>query len=160
TVFADAAWLEVNSERVGYKMFTYNLQAKEAKDITEHLKIQNIKGVLDQNSDRTKNLSKHLAQLKGLRYRSLLAFPIFVKGDNIGTLALLKELPEGFNKEMTKIVSTFANQAGISIENFRLLEEALQNERYKEELKIAKMVQKSLLPELLHNDNDFEITAF
>ncbi|HYF70556.1 MAG TPA: GAF domain-containing SpoIIE family protein phosphatase [Ohtaekwangia sp.] len=160
TVFADAAWLEVNSERVGYKMFTYNLQDKEAKEITEHLKTQNIKGVLDQNSDRTKNLSKHLAQLKGLRYRSILAFPIFVKGDNIGTLALLKELPEGFNKEMTKIVSTFANQAGISIENFRLLEEALQNERYKEELKIAKMVQKSLLPELLHNDNDFEITAF
>ncbi|HEY8936271.1 MAG TPA: PP2C family protein-serine/threonine phosphatase, partial [Cyclobacteriaceae bacterium] len=60
----------------------------------------------------------------------------------------------------TKIVSTFANQAGISIENFRLLEEALQNERYKEELKIAKMVQKSLLPELLEKDDDFEIAAF
>src|SRR5690606_30596742 len=65
-----------------------------------------------------------------------------------------------FNKEMNKIVSTFANQAGISIENFRLLEEALQNERYKEELKIAKNVQKSLLPELLHHDNDFDIAAF
>jgi serine phosphatase RsbU (regulator of sigma subunit) len=61
---------------------------------------------------------------------------------------------------MTKIVSTFANQAGISIENFRLLEEALQNERYKEELKIAKMVQKSLLPQLLEKDDDFEIEAF
>jgi serine phosphatase RsbU (regulator of sigma subunit) len=75
-------------------------------------------------------------------------------------LALLKELPEGFNKEMTKIVSAFANQAGISIENFRLMEEALQNERYKEELKIAKNVQKSLLPELLQQDNDFDIAAF
>ena len=77
-----------------------------------------------------------------------------MKGDNIGTLALLKELPEGFNKEMTKIVSTFSNQAGISIENFRLMEEALQNERYKEELKIAKMVQKSLLPTLLEQDEE------
>jgi serine phosphatase RsbU (regulator of sigma subunit) len=83
-----------------------------------------------------------------------------VKGENIGTLALLKELAEGFNKEMTKIVSTFANQAGISIENFRLMEEALQNERYKEELKIAKMVQKSLLPDVLEKDNDFDIAAF
>jgi phosphoserine phosphatase RsbU/P len=83
-----------------------------------------------------------------------------VKGENIGQLALLRELPEGFNREMTKIVSTFANQAGISIENFRLMEEALQNERYKEELKIAKTVQQSLLPELLQQDNDFVIAAF
>ena len=83
-----------------------------------------------------------------------------MKGENIGTLALLKELPEGFNREMTRIVATFANQAGISIENFRLMEEALQNERYKEELKIAKNVQKSLLPEVLERDDDFDIAAF
>ncbi len=160
TVFADAAWLEVNSERVGYKLFTYRIDDKEAKDITEHLRSHNVKGILDQGSDRTKHLSKHLSQLRGSRFRSILAFPVHVKGDNIGTLALLKELPEGFNKEMAKIVGTFANQAGISIENFRLMEEALQNERYKEELKIAKMVQKSLLPEILQNDNDFDIAAF
>jgi serine phosphatase RsbU (regulator of sigma subunit) len=160
TVFADAAWLEINSEQVEYKLFTYRISDKEAHDIINHLRSQNVKGVLDQGSDKTKNLSKHLASLKGSRFRSILAFPIHVKGDNIGTLALLKELPEGFNKEMTKIVSTFANQAGISIENFRLMEEALQNERYKEELKIAKTVQKSLLPELLEKDNDFDIAAF
>jgi serine phosphatase RsbU (regulator of sigma subunit) len=83
-----------------------------------------------------------------------------VKGERIGTLALLKELPDGFNKEMMQIVSAFANQAGISIENFRLLREAIQNERYKEELKIAKTVQKSLLPNRLETDADFEMAAF
>ncbi len=61
---------------------------------------------------------------------------------------------------MTRIVSAFANQAGISIENFRLMEEAFQNERYKEELKIAKTVQKSLLPDKLEKDPDFEVAAF
>lgn len=160
TVFADAAWLEVNSRQLNYKLFTYKITDKEAHDIIAHLKTQNVKGVLEQSSDKTKNLSKHLASLKGSRFRSILAFPIYVKGENIGTLALLKELPEGFNKEMTKIVSTFANQAGISIENFRLMEEALQNERYKEELKIAKTVQKSLLPDVLEKDDDFEVAAF
>jgi serine phosphatase RsbU (regulator of sigma subunit) len=160
TVFADAAWLEVNSQKLNYKLFTFKITDKEAYDIINHLKAHNIKGVLEQSSDKTKNLSRTLASLKGSRFRSILAFPIYVKGDNIGTLALLKELPEGFNKEMTKIVSTFANQAGISIENFRLMEEALQNERYKEELKIAKTVQKSLLPEVLEKDNDFDIAAF
>lgn len=160
TVFADAAWLEVTSHNPKPKVFTYKITEKESQDIINHLKAKNVKGILDQGSDKTKNLSKHLATLKGSRFRSILAFPIYVKGENIGTLALLKELAEGFNREMTKIVATFSNQAGISIENFRLMEEALQNERYKEELKIAKMVQKSLLPENLEKDDDFQIAAF
>jgi len=160
SVFADAAWLEIQSANDGHKLFTYKITEKESKDIREHLKNNNIKGVLEQSSDRTRNLSKHLGSLKGSRFRSLLAFPITVKGETIGTLALLKELPEGFNKEMTRIVSAFANQAGISIENFRLMEEAFQTERYKEELKIAKTVQKSLLPTKLEPGHDFEIYAF
>lgn len=160
SVFADAAWLEIRGSNNEARFFTYNISEEESRNIASHLKSNNVKGVLDQNTDKTKNLSKHLAGLKGTRFRSLLSFPILVKGDAIGTLALLKELPEGFNKEMTRIVSAFANQAGISIENFRLLEEAFQNERYKEELKIAKTVQKSLLPDKLEKDPDFEVAAF
>lgn len=160
TVFADAGWLEVKSHNPKPKIFTHKITEREAQDIINHFKAKNIKGVLDQGSDKTKNLSRHLASLKGSRFRSIVAFPISVKGEMIGTLALLKELPEGFNREMTKIVATFSNQAGISIENFRLMEEALHNERYKEELKIAKTVQKSLLPEMLEKDKDFDIAAF
>jgi serine phosphatase RsbU (regulator of sigma subunit) len=160
SVFADAAWLEITGANNDRKMFTYRMTETESKNIREHLEKNNIRGVLDSGSEKTKNLSKHLASMKGSRFRSLLAFPIVVKEENIGTLALLKELPEGFNKEMTRIVSTFANQAGISIENFRLMEEAFQNARYKEELKIAKTVQQSLLPTKLEQDKDFEIVAF
>jgi len=160
TVFADAAWLEITGNNEQHRIYTYEISDKEARDIIEHLAKRNVKGLLDQSPDKTRNLSKHLASLKGSRFRSILAYPIYVKGENIGTLALLKELPEGFNKEMNKIVSTFANQAGISIENFRLMEEALQNERYKEELKIAKTVQKSLLPQMLDQGKDFEVAAF
>lgn len=160
TVFADAAWLEIKINEKDHRLFTYRITDKEASDIINHLRKEHVTGVLDQSQDRTKNLSRHLSSLRTSRFRSVLAFPIYVKGENIGTLALVKELADGFNKEMTKIVSTFANQAGISIENFRLLEEALQSERYKEELKIAKTVQKSLLPQVLEQDNDFEMVAF
>lgn len=160
TVFADAAWLDIKNNEDSHRLFTYRITEKEANDIINHLKKQHVTGVLDISQDKTKNLSKHLASLRTSRFRSILAFPIYVKGENIGTLALLKELADGFNKEMTKIVSTFANQAGISIENFRLLEEALQSERYKEELKIAKAVQKSLLPAILDNYKGYELAAF
>lgn len=160
TVFADAAWLEIKNNAHDHRLFTYKISEKEADEIIKHLESQHVTGVFEHSSDKTRNLSKHLGLLRGSRFRSILAFPIYVKGENIGKLALLKELPDGFNKEMTKIVSTFANQAGISIENFRLLEEALQSERYKEELKIAKAVQKSLLPQIVEKDYDFEIAAF
>ena len=65
------------------------------------------------------------------------------------TAGLLLQTPNFFGciedaGEMAKIAHTFVNQAGISIENFRLLTSALENERYQEELKIAKKVQKSL----------------
>ena len=160
SVFADAAWLEIKGEQQQNRLQTYQITESDAHKIQEHLNGRHVKGILDPSSDKTKNLSDHLATLRGTRFRSLMAFPVQVKGEKIGTLALLKELPEGFNKEMTQIVSAFANQAGISIENFRLLKEAIQNERYKEELKIAKMVQKSLLPDKLEKDNDFEISAF
>jgi serine phosphatase RsbU (regulator of sigma subunit) len=159
-VFADAAWLEMKATDSEQKLYTHKITAQESKDIRAHLEKNKIKGALDQSSDKTKNLSKHLGSLKNSRFRSLLAFPIKVKEETIGTLALLKELPEGFNKEMTRIVSAFANQAGISIENFRLMEEAFQNARYKEELKIAKTVQQSLLPTRLETNLDFEISAF
>ena len=160
SVFADAAWLEIKSEQQQNRLQTYQITEADASKIRDHLNGRNVKGILDQSSDKTKNLSDHLSTLKGTRYRSLMAFPVHVKGEKIGTLALLKELPEGFNKEMSQIVSAFANQAGISIENFRLLKEAIQNERYKEELKIAKTVQKSLLPDKLEKADDFEIAAF
>ena len=160
SVFADAAWLEIKGEHEQYRLQTHRISEGDAKRIQEHLNGRNVKGVLDQSTDRTRNLSTHLASLKGTRFRSLMAFPVHVKGEKIGTLALLKELPDGFNKEMTQIVSAFANQAGISIENFRLMKEAIQNERYKEELKIAKTVQKSLLPNKLEAGPDFEIAAF
>jgi serine phosphatase RsbU (regulator of sigma subunit) len=160
SVFADAAWLEMRSSLQGGKLFTYKISETETVAIKEHLEKNNVKGALVQSSDKTKNLSKYLGSMKNSRFRSLLSFPIIVKDENIGTLALLKEVPDGFNKEMTRIVSTFANQAGISIENFRLMEEAFQNARYKEELKIAKTVQRSLLPTKLEQDNDFEIVAF
>lgn len=160
TVFADAAWIEVNESDGKNRFYTYNISEKEIDDIKSHIKNNNIKGILDQGSDKTKNLNKYLATLRGSRFRSIMTFPVKVKSKQEATLALLKDVSEGFNTEMSKIIDTFSNQAGISIENFRLLSEALQNERYQEELKIAKRVQSSLLPEKLDANDDFDVAAF
>lgn len=160
TVFADAAWIEILKPGNTSQFYTQGISVKEIESIKKHIRDNNVRGVLDQSSDKTINLNKYLSTLKGSRFRSILAFPIYVKNQQLGTLALLKDVSDGFNKEMTKIIDTFTNQAGISIENFRLLSEALENERYKEELKIAKRVQSSLLPKELDHDDDYALVAF
>lgn len=160
TVLADAAWIEEIAEDGKSIFHTHNIKEDEIKRIKAHFVANDVKGILDKGSDRTKNLGKHLATLKGTHFRSMMAFPIYVKGKQEATLALLKDVSDGFNKENAKIIDTFTNQAGISVENFRLLSEALQNERYKEELKIAKNVQSSLLPKELDQNKDFNLVAF
>lgn len=75
-------------------------------------------------------------------------------------MVLCKEVRDGFNKEMINIISTFVRQACIAVENHRLLNQAIQNERYQEELKIAQRVQKSLLPTKLDHNETFDISAY
>ncbi len=159
TVFADAAWLEFEHDgQTTY--YCHKIDESEVLNIKDKFEENKVKGIMHQDADRTRNLDKVLRSVKGTRFRSLIAAPIVVKNQQIGSLALLKEVSDGFNREMQKIIATFANQAGISIENFRLLNEALQNERYKEELKIASQVQSSLLPDTMLSNKHFNISAY
>ncbi len=157
TVNADAAWLEINTENPGLALYTHGIGEQEARSLLIRLQDSHTAGGSDQVSDKARNLAK---RLKGSRFRSVMIVPLRVKEERVGTLVLLKELADGFNREMQQIALTFANQAGITIENFRLMEEVLQSERYKEELKIARRVQKSLLPQELEQDTCFEAAAF
>lgn len=159
SVGADAAWLHIKQDEKEPKVFTHQVTTDEVSDIRSHLEEQQMVGLLDAGPEKSINLSRHMSG-SGTRFRSILAFQIMVHGQPFGTLALLKELPDGFDREMARIVSSFASQAGITIENFRLLEEALQNERYQEELKIARAVQQSLLPAKLDTAPDLEIIAY
>jgi serine phosphatase RsbU (regulator of sigma subunit) len=61
---------------------------------------------------------------------------------------------------MINIITTFARQASIAVENHRLLNQAILSERYQEELKIAQRVQKALLPTRLDHNESFDICAY
>lgn len=160
TVFADAAWVEVFQNEEEGKFVSHNILESEILEVKNQIKNSKVKGIMATDSEKSISGAQRSPILKGTKYKSIIAYPIVVQGKQIGTLALLKEVAEGFNKEMVNILRTFVNQAGISIENFRLLSEALENERYKEELKIAREVQKSLMPKSLAHNDDFEIFAY
>src|SRR5690606_35645301 len=111
-------------------------------------------------SVRSPRKSQVVVNLPNEEYRSALVMPLTVQGRKYGQLCLLKDLQDGFNREMIEIIRSFVNQASISIENYQLIQEAIENERYKEELEIAKRVQGSLLPQRLERNDDFDITTF
>ena len=160
-VMANAAWLEIQSENeVELKLLTYQINREQIKNVKKKIDSRKLKKLMEADPSKKISGSKYISSLPSSFYKSLLIFPLYVQNRHIGTLALLKDVSDGFNKEMVEIIRTFVSQASISIENFRLLSEAIVNERYKEELKIAKRVQRSLLPDKLEHNSDFEITAF
>lgn len=160
-VLADAAWLEANQPRdSNYKRLVHRISAQEINEVKKRIPESKIKSLL--SSDPIKNIKsdRYIASLRDYKYRSVLVFPLFVQQEIIGSLVLLKEISDGFNEEMINVIRTFVNQASISIENFKLIETAIENERYIKELNIAKNVQRSLLPVKLEHSDFFDIAAF
>lgn len=154
--YADGAWLELSEN----KTIQSRLIDKEPRDTIYKL-IEANKAVQHWAKDKDpENLSPLSIRLDHSKFESALLVPLVLNKTTIGRIVLLKDVRDGFNKEMTNIISTFVRQASISVENHRLLNQAILNERYQEELKIAQRVQKALLPTLLDHNDGFDICAF
>ncbi|MGW8122615.1 GAF domain-containing SpoIIE family protein phosphatase [Roseivirga echinicomitans] len=160
-VFVEAGWLEIarkgNTEP---EVRRKNLSPTNRLEVVEQIKVSKQKTVLKNPLSKATEQDQILVIFKKSNFRSVLIVPLIIQGKVAGHMYLLNELSDGFNKEMINIINTFASQASISIENFRLLGEALENERYKKELNIAKKVQRALLPVNLDHDSTFQIHAF
>lgn len=158
--YADGAWIEINPEGQNPAIDQLRFLEEATKEELSEL-ITNQKSAIDwATKDRPELLQPLLLRLDHPQYESTLLVPLVINKIAIGRMVLCKEVRDGFNKEMVNIISTFVRQACIAVENHRLLNQAIQNERYQEELKIAQRVQKALLPAKLDHPDQFEICAF
>ena len=104
--------------------------------------------------------TKTISSIDKNLFKSAMGFPIIVQKKQVGYLLLINEVRDAFNKEMTEIIRSFVSQASVAIENALLIKKAIENERYKEQLNIAKNVQKRLLPSSIPSNDFFEIVTY
>lgn len=155
--FSDGAWIALNpTEQLKIQNPLRFIEPSTLTELTALLPAEFQNWTLTP----TNELQPYSIRLKHPSYKSALLVPLLVNKTLLAQIVLVKEVKEGFNKEMVNIIGTFARQASISVENHRLLNQAISSERYQEELKIAQRVQKALLPLQLDHPSSFDICAY
>ena len=82
----------------------------------------------------------------GLNLRSIICVPFRIKSEIFGTVYLDASHAGAFSLRDVALLEAFSDQAGLAIENARLLKAAKQRERIEQELRIASQIQRKLLP--------------
>jgi serine phosphatase RsbU (regulator of sigma subunit) len=156
--FSDGAWIELNpKEQFKVKNPLRFLDESTRAELNSLIPQVHQTWVHGSTAEVTQ---PQTIRLNHPNYKSALLLHLVVNKSILARIILIKEVKEGFNKEMLSIIGTFARQACISVENHRLLNQAIENERYQEELKIAQRVQKALLPLHLDHPDSFDICAY
>lgn len=90
---------------------------------------------------------------------SLVVVPLVSHAGLVGILYATKGTSFGFMKDDLDVVSAFADQATIAIENSRLIKKSLERERLLQEMALAQEMQRKLLPDSLPQYPGIEIEA-
>jgi serine phosphatase RsbU (regulator of sigma subunit) len=88
---------------------------------------------------------------------SIVSVPLLARNKLIGVLCVAKDVEYGFVKEDLELITTFADQAAVAIDNSRLIRELIDKERLQQELLVAQKIQLRLLPQSQPTIIGFEI---
>lgn len=156
-VQASCVWLEIipgeNSFQKSGLMSARNISEEEIHGMiggdersVRSIVLQTKKVMMIDDVDSDKR-TKHFLKMK--KVSSLLIIPLLSHDNVIGILFATKDISYGFDQDDVDILSGFADQVTIAIENARLIEKSLEKERLQRELMLAQEMQKRLLPQHL-----------
>ena len=151
---ADAAWLEYYDKDRKSQIFARNIELSE---------VSQFRSIVLKTQKNTRNEELVLRDLSfEAKHKSLSIFsiPIMTSNNNYGFVVLLKYVKDGFEKDILSVVRTYTQQAAISLENMTLMSDAIEKERYLEEIKISKRIQKSLLPKYNFSNEVLDISFY
>ncbi|MGD9486587.1 MAG: SpoIIE family protein phosphatase [Calditrichaceae bacterium] len=96
----------------------------------------------------------------GFVTRTILCVPMVYQEKTIGVMQILNRKDgQPFNENDLMLFTIFATQAALSIENARLLIDAIEKERLEKELEVAAEIQRLIIPQVLPEIPGFEIAA-
>ncbi|HTR81066.1 MAG TPA: GAF domain-containing SpoIIE family protein phosphatase [Bacteroidota bacterium] len=158
---ASSSWLEIFPNEAEGKtghgetgiVSQQNISTEEIQTILfgDPLSIRSLvfssKKVLLIDDARNDRRTKYMTKLK--KVGSLLVVPLISHQNIIGILYATKEMDFGFDQDDIEVLSGFADQVTIAIENATLIQRSLEKERLQRELMLAQEMQKRLLPQNL-----------
>jgi serine phosphatase RsbU (regulator of sigma subunit) len=133
---------------VGVKNITYeeihSVMASGCSQLRQQVLNTRLPIIIDNIKDdkRTQNIIQ-----TDSKFGSMAIMPLLTHDSVIGILFVTKSSEFGFDKDDIELISTFADQATIAIENSRLIEKSIERERLLREMMLAQEMQKKLLPQ-------------
>lgn len=166
---AKAGWIEMISDDTGIPevRICKTISVQETQiihqpvDLTQKI-IQDRKYLLIRNTRWRRSFVRPYSRPAGngeSRYRCLLGVPIISNSHAYGVIYVVNDLVNSFEDVTVQSLVSFAEQAGIALENAKLVRNSIELERYQEQLKIAKEVQTQLLPRNLPFSEAIEFIA-
>jgi phosphoserine phosphatase RsbU/P len=99
-------------------------------------------------------------RMTGFTTKSVLCAPLLFKGKLLGVIQAINPLnKDGFDDEDVVLFNAFSTQAVLAVQNAIFFQNAIEEERIKNELTSANSIQKSLMPPINLSRSNVEISA-
>ena len=164
-VGADFSWLELK-EKDEYRLAAaYGIKSEAVDRMPDDVRCairlwdEKIEGALLIN-DLYKNKRTGGIKNWGRKAGSLLAARIVFQNKELGIIYAMKREPFGFVEESRALFQTFADQVAVALDNAHLVQVTIDQEIYREELRLAHEAQMRLLPQKMPEIEGVEIDAF
>ncbi len=169
---ADAGWLMMKSEEAEEKeaedetgenetFYTNHISQEDVEKYNSELKLRKlVKDYPNKKHHYLGNLPGDLENDESFVFKSLLIMPVFVDKVLLGNICLMKRLVNSFDDYQIQLGMSYLNQVGLAFENNSLTQASIEAARVKQELDIARKVQKQLLPTNFPESDYFELAAY
>lgn len=164
-VHADYTWIELK-EQAGFELAAVcNIREEDVKKISDDVikmvrrEVREVETSLLIN-DLPKNQSTREIRHWKRKAGSLLVSPIRFKKKDLGLLYAMTGETFGFAEENRTLFRAFADQVALALENSHLIQVTIDQEVYREELRVAHEAQMRILPQQMPVIKGVELDAF
>ena len=143
--------VSIKDDRFGDKaddLFKGTVKMKMGEGITGWV-AQNRKAVMVEDAQKEPRFSRRTDRKRNFTTRSLLCVPLVYQDELLGVLSALNSRGKPFfDNEDLAVLESFADLASVAIIRSRLLEQRIEQERLRAELKAAATIQKLFWPKM------------